>query len=164
MNFIHSDKSRRSTRRAIIVPCVAVATDGYRFIGHRILDLSPRGVLVTCGTNVQLGEELLISLRPPGDGQWMNVEAEVTRIVQGYRSWDPGPCVGVRFKNLDISTRGELLARIAGIPPTIPRRPLRRSVSTYPCISPPPIPLVKRRPISVPTGVWKSYRPLDYSG
>ncbi|MBN1652449.1 MAG: PilZ domain-containing protein [Deltaproteobacteria bacterium] len=154
MLVIHSQKKRRAIRRAVFAPCVAVATSGYRLIGHRVLDLSPRGMLVTCGTEVQIGDDVFVSFRPPGDGKWMNAKAEVSRIVLGSRPWDVGPCVGLVLKDLDYSERGELLTRLAGIPPTVPRRPLRLSAGMYTAQSSPAIPLVRRRPITVPQGVW----------
>jgi hypothetical protein len=158
MHLIESQKNRRATRRAVTAPCVVVATDGYRLISHRVLDLSPRGMLVTCRTDLEIGDDVFVSFQPPGDGKWMNVKAEVARIIGGSRLWDVGPCVGLLFKDLDNSARGELLARLAGIPPTIPRRPLRRSSGIYPITSYPIIPLVRRRPITVPQGVWTSCR------
>jgi hypothetical protein len=164
MHVIHSLKKRRATRRAVSAPCVAVATDGYRLISHRLLDLSPRGVLVTCGTNIQLGDDVFVSFQPPGDGKWMNAKAEVTRVIQGARPWDQGPCVGLVFTDLDYAARGELLARLAGIPPTIPRRPLRRSAGLFTSYTSPVIPLVSRRPTTVPQGVWTAgYRSREDS-
>jgi hypothetical protein len=155
MHFIESKKNRRAMRRAVIAPCVVVATDGYRLISHRMLDLSPRGMLVSSRTDLEIGDDVFVSFQPPGDGKWMNAKAEVARIIHGSRAWDMGPCVGLSFKDLDYSAHGELLARLAGIPPTIPRRPLLRSSGIY-SVSYPVIPLVRRRPITVPQGVWTS--------
>lgn len=164
MHVIQSQKKRRATRRAVSAPCVAVATDGYRLLSHRVLDLSPRGVLVTCGTDIQLGDDVFVSFQPPGDGKWMNAKAEVTRIIQGVRPWDQGPCVGLVFTDLEYADRGELLARLVGIPPTIPRRPLRRSAGVYASQISPVIPLVNRRPTTVPRGVWTAnHRTRDNS-
>mgnify|MGYP001144183546 CR=1 FL=1 len=159
MHVIPSSRSRRAVRRAVLRPCLAVAVDGYRLLGQRVLDLSPRGMLVTCGQRVEQGDEVFVTFQAPGDGLWMNAETEVTRIVRGNRHWDVGPCIGLRFKNLEGSRRGELLSRLAGIPPTIPRRPLRFHSLLKDGIETPPLPLVRLRRItrSVPRGVWSVY-------
>jgi hypothetical protein len=159
MHLRPSSTSRRAVRRAVLRPCVAVATDGYRLLGQRVLDLSPRGMLVTCGQQVEPGDEVFVTFQAPGDGLWMNAEAEVTRIVRGSRFSDAGPCVGLRFRDMEGSRRGELLSRLAGIPPTIPRRPLRFSSSSRGGLSVSAIPLVRIRRVmrTVPRGVWSVY-------
>lgn len=159
MHVIPSSTTRRAVRRAVLRPCLAVATDAYRLIGQRVLDLSPRGMLVTCGQKVEPGDEVFVTFRAPGDGLWMNAEAEVTRIVRGNRYSDAGPCVGLRFKDMEGSRRGELLSRLAGIPPTIPRRPLRFSFGARGVLSATGIPLVRTRRVmrTVPRGVWSVY-------
>jgi hypothetical protein len=138
---------------------VAVATDGYRLLGQRVLDLSPRGMLVASQQQIDPGDEVFVTFQAPGDGLWMQAEAEVTRIVRGNRSSDTGPCVGLRFKDMEGSRRGELLSRLAGIPPTIPRRPLRFSFRARGNLSATGIPLVRARRVirTVPRGVWSVY-------
>ncbi len=153
MHVIPSPNSRVAVRRAVIRPCLAVVTDGYKLLSQRILDLSPRGMLVwgspttgaetaagattgaessTSGSgpwsaapDLKLGDEVFVTFKAPGDGLWMNVETEVTRIIRGARRSDLGPCIGLRFKDLNGSRRSDLVARLTGIPPTIPQRPLR---------------------------------------
>lgn len=151
MEIISSQTKRRAVRRAVYTPCVAVAQNGYRLIGQRVLDLSPRGMLVTCGVRVGLGEKLMVSFQPPGKGPWMNTEAEVTRLVHGLRFGDRGPCAGLVFRDLSRSEREELLVRLAGIPPTIPSRPLRfHGRSCRP--AEPIFPLVVKK--GSPFGLW----------
>ena len=159
MHVIPSFTSRRAVRRAVLRPCLAVAKEGFRLLGQRVLDLSPRGMLVTCSQKVEQGDEVFVTFQAPGDGLWMNAEAEVTRIVRGDRRWDVGPCVGLRFKDMQGSRRGELLSRLAGIPPTIPRRPLRFRSLSKDGLEVPPLPLVRLRRVtrSVPKGVWSTY-------
>lgn len=118
-------RTRRSVRRAVRTRCEAIALHGFRLLGERVLDLSTRGMLVACDTAASLGEEVVVSFKAPG-GPWMDAEAEVARLVEGWRPWDPGYCVGLRFTRFDGSSRGELLTRLAGMPPPIPSRPLRR--------------------------------------
>lgn len=116
-------RSRRTMRRAARTRCQAVGYQDFRLIGERGLDLSTRGMLVACDDRVVLGDEVIVSFRAPGHGNmWMDAEAEVARIVQGYRVGDPGFCVGLRFTYFERHARQELLARLAGCPPPVPRR------------------------------------------
>ena len=156
MQILASQTKRRAVRRAIYTPCVAVATDGFRLVGQHVLDLSPRGMLVTCRAEVKVGDEVMVSFLPPGDGLWMNAEAEITRLIRGLRVGDPGRCAGLVFKNLPGSKRGELLSRLAGIPPTIPHRPLRFRNRSARRLEEPVFPLLVRR--GVPGGVWTQNR------
>ncbi|MGD8859348.1 MAG: PilZ domain-containing protein [Myxococcales bacterium] len=117
---------RRALRRAARIRCHAVGTEGFRLLGDRSLDLSPRGMLLACDEGVTPGEEVLISFLAPGDDElWLDAEAEVARVVQGYREGDPGYAAGLRFTYLERRARGELLARLAGTPPPVPRRRIR---------------------------------------
>jgi len=100
--------------------------EGFRLLGDRVLDLSTRGMLVACDAAVSLGDEVIVSFRAPNGGPVLDAEAEVARIVEGWRPWDPGYCIGLRFTRLDARDRGELLVRLAGLPPPVPTRPLRR--------------------------------------
>lgn len=152
MYIVSLEKKRRALRRGVRVPCIAVTTDKYRLLGQQVLDLSPRGMLVACGSDVHLGDQVFVSFLPPGDGRWMNAQAEVTRLIPGQRCWDIGPCAGLVFTNLSTGKRGELLARLAGIPPTVPRRPLRFRSHSMLDLHAPVFPLIRHR--GFPDGVW----------
>ena len=116
---------RRSLRRAVRTRCQAVAIDGFRLLGVRVLDLSTRGMLLAADTGAELGEEVVLSFESPQGGPWLDAVAEVTRVIEGWRPWDPGYAVGLRFTRFDSDSRGELLTRLAGLPPPVPTRPLR---------------------------------------
>jgi hypothetical protein len=118
-------RQRRSLRRAFRARCQAVVLDEFRLVGDRILDLSPRGLLLACDDEVELGQELVVSFQAPRGGPWIDVEAEVARVIDGYRPYDPGYAAGLRFTRIDRPDQGELLARLAGLPPPVPHRPLR---------------------------------------
>jgi hypothetical protein len=114
---------RRSVRRATRTPCHAVGNLDFERLGDLALDLSPRGMLVACDAPVALGEEVIVSFVVPGaDPLWLDAEAEIARIVHGYRLGDPGYCVGLRFTYIERSAHNELLTRLAGRPPPIPQR------------------------------------------
>jgi hypothetical protein len=100
-----------------------VSSEHFELLGDRVLDLSPRGMLVACDLPVVLGEEVIVSFETPGrEPIWLDAEAEIARIVQGFRQGDPGYCVGLRFTYFERLAQGELLARLAGVPPPIPQR------------------------------------------
>jgi hypothetical protein len=114
---------RRAVRRATRTRCHAVGEQGFELLGELALDLSPRGMLVACDAPAALGEPVLVSLLTPGaDPVWLDAEAEVARIVYGFRRGDRGYCIGLRFKYLERLARMELLARLSGMPPPIPQR------------------------------------------
>lgn len=126
MHWISKTPNRRSVRRAARTRCQAVTWDGFRLLGERALDLSPQGMLVACDDIATLGERVVVSFKAPGeDGPWMDAEAELSRIVQGFRPEDPGYCVGLEFRYFERSSRNELLVRLAGTPPPVPGRRLR---------------------------------------
>jgi hypothetical protein len=153
MLLLPDPKKRRSTRRAVAVPCIAVSTNTYQLLGQQVLDLSPRGMLLSSSSGVKLGDHVFVSFLPPGEGRWMNAHAEVTRLIPGLRTWDAGPSVGLVFTNLSVVKRGELLARLAGIPPTVPRRPLRYKGDVYLGANAPILPSAPARPL--PDGLWR---------
>jgi hypothetical protein len=116
---------RRAVRRATRTECEAVSVDGFELLGERALDLSPQGLLLACDAPAALGEQVVVSFRAPGRHPiWFDAEAEVARIVHGFRHGDPGYCAGLRFTYFERSARFELLSRLAGHPPPIPQRRL----------------------------------------
>jgi len=134
--LIHA-RERRTIRRAVHIGCLAYTRRGLAPVGDEVLDLSPDGLLlVGAHHGIPLGEGVIVSVRAPGTSEWLNAEAEVARIVRGWRLGDPGLCLGLRFTYVDEAARLRLASRLHGMPPPIPRRPLRvdyaRSViSTY---------------------------------
>ena len=123
MNASLAKQQRRAVRRAARVRCQAVSDRGFELLGERALDLSPRGMLLACDLPASLGDEVLVSFQTPGRRPlWLDAEAEIARIVHGFRDGDPGYCLGLRFTYLERPARNELLARLAGVPPPVPQR------------------------------------------
>jgi len=117
------NQQRRALRRAARAQCQVVSRAEFELLGETALDVSPRGILLACDVPVALGERVILSLCAPGPDQfWLDAEAEVARIVYGYRNADPGYCAGLRFTYLERSAREELLTRLVGLPPPVPRR------------------------------------------
>ena len=124
--MVQTSVQRRAVRRAVRVECQAVQLNQFQLFGERVLDLSPVGMLVSCDRTTRLGDDVLVSFKAPGaDAPWFDAEAEVARVIQGYRAADPGYCAGLRFTYFEKSARNELLTRLVGLPPPLPQRRLR---------------------------------------
>jgi hypothetical protein len=151
---------RRAVRRAARASCQAVSVDGFELLGERALDLSPQGLLLACDVPAALGEQVVVSFEVPGRTPlWLDAEAEIARIVYGYRHGDPGYCAGLRFTYFERSSRHELLSRLVGCPPPIPQRRLSsqrtRDAELHAVMM---RPIVKVSPArgSVPAGVFSA--------
>jgi hypothetical protein len=117
---------RRAMRRAVRTQCQVVDSAEFRLLGHRVFDLSPRGMLVACDRNTRVGDDVLVSFRAPGlEELWFDAEAVVARVIGGQRWSDAGYGAGLEFSYFEKSARHELLTRLAGFPPPVPRRRLR---------------------------------------
>ena len=122
---------RRAVRRAVQTSCQAVNMSEFRLLAERVVDLSPRGMLVACETAAQVGDRVTVSFSVPGsvpgpDDVWFNAEAVVARVVGGQRCHDDGYGAGLEFTYFEKRCRQELLSRLAGFPPPVPKRQPRR--------------------------------------
>lgn len=123
MKLWASDRS--TVRRAVRARCQAVAERGFRLIGEQALDLSTHGLLLACDAWLEVGEPVLLSIEMPMTGEWIDAEAVVARIVEGYRHGDRGYCAGLRFTGLDFDSWKALRHGMRGTPPPVPTRALR---------------------------------------
>lgn len=163
-----SAKNRRALRRATRLECQAVALEPFKLIGEQVLDVSPLGMLLACDDEARLGDPVIVSFKAPGkDAPWLDAEAEIARIVEGFRPNDPGYCAGLRFTYFERPARNELLTRLAGLPPPVPARtvrampraqPAQPAVVVHSTVEVPGVvlPLTRRifRVPAYPSGVW----------
>lgn len=161
MGTLHSYQSRRAVRRAVRTRCHAVATRDFSLLGERVLDLSPRGMLVACDAPARVGDDVVVSFRAPGqDTLWLDAEAAISRVVHGMREGDPGFCLALDFTYFEKSARNELLCRLAGTPPPIPQRRGRelsrkRDLLELSVLVRPIIPIMPRGyHLGIPSGVF----------
>ncbi len=123
--FPSTRRRRKILRRALRTRCQAVAMDGFRLIGDRVLDLSPHGMLVAADAEIAAGEEMVVSFQMPETGEWIDAEAKVARVIEGWRPFDPGYAMGLQFTQIDLDARLKLREQLQGVPPPVPTRSLR---------------------------------------
>ena len=46
-----------------------------------------------------------MTFQMPDGGRWFDAEAEVVRVIEGYRDGDPGYCAGLKYVEFDRSDR-----------------------------------------------------------
>ena len=116
-----ASRYRRTARHLVATRGQAVALDGFRLIGERILDASAEGVLLACDDGVAIGETVIVSFPVPNSELVFDAEAEVVRLVRGEREGDPGYCAGLRFVGFDRRERLALGLDLRALP-LAPRR------------------------------------------
>lgn len=118
---------RRAVRRAAQTRCQAVELAGFSLLSENIIDLSARGMLVSCSRSMRVGAEVQVSFLAPGqrdhagDELWFDAEAVVARVVAGQRWSDDGLGAGLEFTYFEKSCRHELLSRLVGYPLPLPK-------------------------------------------
>lgn len=90
--------------------------DDLVLVGTKVLDLSPRGAMIACDEAMEVGQEVLMSLRTPWLGPHVVLLGEVRRVIEGWRDADPGYAVGLRFVELEDEVAEELAERLAPFP------------------------------------------------
>ena len=98
--------------------------DRYRVLGRQVRDLSATGLLLCADEDAIENEVVLVHLFA-GDRDIV-AEAHVARVIAGARRSDRGLALGLRFSRVSARALGELMRRLRGTPPPIPRRRLRR--------------------------------------
>lgn len=116
---------RRTTRHLVSARGQAVDLAGFSLIGDRFLDVSAEGCLVACDGEVHRGQRLMLSFRLPSTGLWFDAEGEIVRVVEGWRTGDPGYAAGIRFVDFDRQARLELGVDLRELPAAARSRPPR---------------------------------------
>jgi hypothetical protein len=129
---IEQSKSRRgSVRRAVSVEA-AVASDYWDgSIPLLATDLSPEGLWLESDLPLDVGEEVLVTLRPPRwtEEQPLIAIAEVARVGLFRRQRERRASgMGLRFVELERAHAELLRATLRGLPPPLPKR--SRSTTT----------------------------------
>ena len=123
--FSSPRRRRRILRHAARGRCQAVGLEGFRLLGERILDISPMGMMVAADSEAAAGEEVMVSFQVPGTKLWVDAEATIARVIEGWRPFDPGYAIGLQFTSIDLATRLMIRESLKGTPPPVPTRRLR---------------------------------------
>jgi hypothetical protein len=110
----------RTTRRTAGIYCQVVRLRDFRLVADRIENLSPTGMLVGPADPVLTGEPLIISFRLPGLSDFIDAEAEVSRVAHGRRPGETRRCLGLHLFNMDGYSRRLLEAYLRCLPPAPP--------------------------------------------
>jgi hypothetical protein len=120
-------RSERPSRHVLRVPCEVVRLRDFRLIADRVEDFSAGGLLVSPAEPVLTGEPVIVSMRFPATGEWLDAEAFVTRVLHGRRPGEAARCLGLEFARLDRRGWLSIHRNLGRTPPVPPRaRPGRR--------------------------------------
>lgn len=125
-DFLPADRERVAFRHAVNVACEVVRERDFKLIGLQTFDVSMTGMLIeSLREEVYVGEELIVTFRPPQTDRWVDAEAIVSRVISGRRRGDNGPAVGLLFTSMDRSSFVTLKTALRRLPPARARRPSR---------------------------------------
>ena len=116
---------RRSLRHATKLVCHVVREHGFKRIAQTTLDVSTSGVRVLSDADVEIGDEVVLSLKLPRSREWVDALGRIVRVERGTRDRDEGRAVAIRFTAIDPVDRAMLDGATAAIPPPVPRRSVR---------------------------------------
>jgi hypothetical protein len=115
---------RNALRRAVRMECTVLSTLWDDTAPLMATDLSPFGLWLGTGLALDVGEEVVLSFRPPGWPEWgwpVTVLAEVARVNLPRRRGDRGASgMGLRFVDLDGEERERMMHLLHGLPPPLP--------------------------------------------
>jgi PilZ domain len=122
---------RRSLRRAVSLEA-SLLSDGWDgSVPFTATNLSPEGLWLETDLPLDLGEEVVVSFRPPtwSAEQPMRALARVTRVGLYRRKREHRRSgMGLRFVALDPIESAFLRSSLRGLPPPLPVRDARRAV------------------------------------
>ncbi|MFT3923467.1 MAG: PilZ domain-containing protein [Myxococcales bacterium] len=120
-----SARDRSVLRRLVRMPCQVVEEECFSLLASETLDVSVTGMRVRAIVPAAVGTKVLVSFRVPGSSLYIDVDAEVVRVLWGRRKGDQCSALGLRFLNLSRIDRAILGSRLQGLPPPRPERELR---------------------------------------
>jgi len=87
--------------------CQVVRDRDFTLLGERASHISWEGMFLESKEEVEIGEDVIVSLRAPRSGKWLDAVARVTRTVPLS---DDGSIrgVGLRFQRMDRPSRAVL--------------------------------------------------------
>jgi hypothetical protein len=116
-------RSFRHARYATKVSCQVVRERDFQLVADRVVDLSPSGALVGPADPVLTGERVIVSF-PGADGEWVDAEATVARVVHGRRRGEYTRTLGLSFESVDAESKRALCSFLKT---RVPKAPGQRS-------------------------------------
>ena len=123
---------RKTTRHELRARGQAVDAETFSLLGDKFLDASGEGCLLACDAEAKVGQRVFLTFEVGETGKWFDAEAEIVRIIEGYRDGDPGYCAGLKYVEFDRKDQLELsldLRSYGSIPAARP--PTRRLRALY---------------------------------
>lgn len=122
-DFLPADRERVAPRHAVHVPCEVVRERDFKLIGLETFDLSLTGMMIeSLREEVYVGDEVVLTFRPPQMDRYVDACAIVSRVIAGRRKGDNGPAVGLLFTSMDQPSFIRLKTALRRLPPARPRR------------------------------------------
>jgi len=114
---------RRAVRRAVHVDCEVVSRFWDDSIPHLATDLTPDGIWIESMYPLEVGEDVVLTFRPP---RWEESRAvtcfgTVRRVELRRRTSDPRASgMGIEFLDISDADQSELMRSLRGLPPPLP--------------------------------------------
>jgi hypothetical protein len=116
-DFLPADRERVAFRHRLHVPCEVVRERDFKLVALQTFDVSMTGMMVETLRDVAIGDEVILSFRPPQGIRYVDAEAIVTRVVAGNRRGDVGTAVGLTFTDMDPASFVTLRTALRRLPP-----------------------------------------------
>ena len=127
-----SARDRAALRRQIRMPCQVIEEEGFSLLANECMDLSVKGMRVRALMPAPVGTIVVASFRVPGSSLYIDVDAEVVRVLWGRRKADRTSALGLRFLNLSRIDRAIRSICRAAMLPIASCRPSRVAAQARP--------------------------------
>jgi hypothetical protein len=122
-----SGSRRRALRRAVRMECETLSALWDDTAALVATNLSPQGLWLGTELPLEVGEQLVVSFRPPRWPEWsspLTVLARVARVGMPRRRGDAGPAgMGLCFVDLEPEACVHMTNLLRGLPPPLPVKP-----------------------------------------
>lgn len=100
-DFLPADRERVAFRHKLLTACEVVRERDFKLVALQTFDVSMTGMMVESLREVSIGDEVIVTFRPPQSARYVDAQAIVTRVIGGNRRGDVGTAVGLTFTELD---------------------------------------------------------------
>jgi hypothetical protein len=117
-DFLPADRERAAFRHRLNVACEVVRERDFKLVALQTFDVSVTGMMVETLRDVSIGEEMIVTFRPPQSLRYVDAQAIVSRVIAGNRRGDLGTAVGLLFTEMDHSSFITLRTALRRLPAT----------------------------------------------